>query len=675
MLEFSKKQLSPLISKWRINPVTDETFQWIVKTFYNQTPYQIWAIKLIYSGICSRQTIEKINQFANTYQNEIKNLLKGNIISYKTSSDIQNLMSEMDGLVLINNVKNSINRFNTSQREMLRNNILSNINNGLDALRNRNFMEWADMLKKMEKLVPHKKAKLISVASAITSINVLKEHIMNALKASYEWEKEDMLAFMQNNASDCKVVFDHDNIVVISVPSFTSSRTMCGNGRTAWCLTREESYFKQYVLNPSDAIQYFLFDFSKREDDELAHVGFTVRKGLGIVNAHSTCNNNLLGDGINYNGRRININQVLTNLKVPRKLLTPVSRPNYWNDGENIAEYFVKAPRSFKIISNKDGKLVVKLLSSMAKDTVLLHSMIRGIDFNGFELYVIIDTNVPYDDDNSIILLQFMKDDYGTLSLKLARNTFNEPLAGADLEKLGINVDEIIEQKEIEPRLLLHKLIDEKREKAAIDLVNSNKELDVNFEFKHVLPIFKATEFLMFDLFNTIIKHPNFKSTSSDTFGETLLQSLMYCYLQQTTNTNKTNIRNLIMQILECDTFDFNAKDINLDTALNISCDTPQLNWVTEKLLEKPNVDINCVNDFNCSALGTAIRKKNIAAIKLLASRRDLIIREDDIKLAEKVGIDLKSLINIDEYEYRPSSAEDKEINDLASIFYAAFNM
>jgi hypothetical protein len=38
---------------------------------------------------------------------------------------------------------------------------------------------------------------------------------------------------------------------------------MCGNGRTGWCLTREERYFNQYVKEQRDATQYFVFDFSK----------------------------------------------------------------------------------------------------------------------------------------------------------------------------------------------------------------------------------------------------------------------------------------------------------------------------------------------------------------------------------------------------------------------------
>jgi hypothetical protein len=83
-----------------------------------------------------------------------------------------------------------------------------------------------------------------------------------------------------------------------------------------------------------------------------------------------------------------------------------------------------------------------------------------------------------------------------------------------------------------------------------------------------------------------------------------------------------------------------------LDTAINIACDKPELLWVVEALVQNPNVNLNVVNDINCTSLGSALRKKNIAAIKLLGKRVDLVVREEDYELAQNNGINLDELID-----------------------------
>ena len=63
--------------------------------------------------------------------------------------------------------------------------------------------------------------------------------------------------------------------------------------------------------------------------------------------------------------------------------------------------------------------------------------------------------------------------------------------------------------------------------------------------------------------------------------------------------------------------------------------------WVVKELASNPSVDINTIDDFGCTALTTAIRYKNIEAIKILSKRKDLIVRDKDIELAKEKGIDL----------------------------------
>ena len=67
-------------------------------------------------------------------------------------------------------------------------------------------------------------------------------------------------------------------------------------------------------------------------------------------------------------------------------------------------------------------------------------------------------------------------------------------------------------------------------------------------------------------------------------------------------------VKQMINTILDSENFDFNVQDINLDTAINIACDRKELLWIVERLASNPNVNINIVNDFNCTAFGTAFR-------------------------------------------------------------------
>jgi hypothetical protein len=103
----------------------------------------------------------------------------------------------------------------------------------------------------------------------------------------------------------------------------------------------------------------------------------------------------------------------------------------------------------------------------------------------------------------------------------------------------------------------------------------------------------------------------------------------------------KDYFEKVIKLLINNDRYDLNKTDLNEDTAINIACEYPQMIWIVEALAAKENVDLNHVNDFNCAALGNAIRNKNIEAIKILAKRKDLIVRDADREMAKKYGVNL----------------------------------
>jgi ankyrin repeat protein len=208
--------------------------------------------------------------------------------------------------------------------------------------------------------------------------------------------------------------------------------------------------------------------------------------------------------------------------------------------------------------------------------------------------------------------------------------------------------DDFLNREAIDPSILLHKLIDENDEIGAIKLIEKERgKINVNYEFNQRVPIFSAINNKMYKLFDTIVNCEGFDSKIEDGFGETLFESLLYLSGSDEVNTSKEDnalLKSMIKSILSSKTFDFNAKDLNNDTAINVACEYPNELWVVEALVSKKSTDINVINDFDCSAIDNCIRNKNMEALKLLGQRPDLVIREETKKLAKECGI------NLDEY-------------------------
>lgn len=681
-VNYSKKQINPLIEKYKIDSEKNMVFKAIISMFADQTNYQIWAIKSVFENVINIDTLQRIKAWAENNHTEIKNLVKGNIILYKTPQEFKMLEDEMRGLDMMKFVKDSINRFNTRQRKMMTTNIFSGVSNGLDALNSTRFKEWFEILRQMSTLIRHRQEKLISTSSAIDDFNFLKSHIKSALAETYEWNKEDMLGFMARNASDCSVVFDENNVVVIQVPSFKSSKLLCGNGRTGWCLTREERYFNQYVKEPKDAYQYFLFDFNKPENHELAHIGFTVRLGSGISNAHSTKNSSLCGDGISIGGKRVNIHTALADAKVPNSVFIHLKPLKYYKwDVEAFLKYMEQNKHDFAISVAENNRFIVRALTNNGLAKLIDHTLIdyrRYNVCNDTKTYALLDFNLKKDDDKSLVLLHYTKDQYRFDTLSYMQDAYNiNMMKSKYLESIGITTDMYLNREAIDPTILLHKLIDEGSEKEAIELIAKEGEaFDVNYEFNNSTPIFKTISNRMYSLFETIVNHSKFDAETSDGFGEPLLLSLMYSLTQEIeAKENEATIK-MINTILNSKNFDFNAQNINLDTAVNVACEKPHLYWIVERLIADPSININVVNDFNCAALGNAIRRKNTKALKLLGTRPDLVIREEDKELAKQNGYNLDEFINPQPFAthtvHTVSETENTSDNSLIKLFAEA---
>ena len=655
-MTYSKKQMQPLINKYGINPETNKLFIKVCEMFDGQANYQNWAVKMIFSQAMTYAELEKIHDWASNNANLISKLEKNNIVAYSNKTQIGNLFKEMEGLDKITFIKNIISHFNTEQKRILTDSILKKDYTPMEAYLDTTINKWYETFQAFNKKPMGIKNKFYSSCSALKTKTALHQAIIDCLKESYVWKegKDDLLAYIAHNTKDCEVVFNEGPCVIVEVPSFDSSHKLAGSGRTQWCLAREESYFRSYVTSYENRKQYFLFDFSRNETDAFAHIGFTIEGERGIVEAQ-TGNNFPMSCGFTQDDETLSIHDVLKKFNVPMStfMRLPKNMGFNWNIVD-ILEMVDKHPDDYSIAYNGNGRLVVNFLSLTAFQNFVSKTYISRRDYASInknnKIYLLMDFNLPIDNDKSLVAMEFRKDEYGSYSLNKMQDIFGNNISSENyLSKIGMKFEDFLDCEAISPSVLLHKYIDDNNEAAAIKLIEQERDnIDINYEFHQRVPVFVALNKGMTNLFNVIVGHKNFKSNTEDGFGETLLESLMYCYGSGevvSTAEEKEKLEEMINAILANKNFDFNAKDINNDVAINSACQFPSTLWVVKKLASMRNVDVNVINDFKYGALGTCIIENNIAALQIIGQRPDLVVREEDIKLAKERNINLEEYI------------------------------
>ena len=655
-MNYNKKQMQPLIDKFQINPETNKLFNSVVEMFDGKPNYQTWAVKAIFNKAVTFEELSLIHKWAEKNQTMIKNLEKQNIVSYSSRPAIIQLQQEMRGMDMINTIKDVISHFNTDQRKILTESILPTEITPRDAYMNQNIGNWADVFSKFNRLPSARKNNFYTKASGIRNTSELQSLIVECLEATYTWDKEDMIAFMENNAKDCEIVFNQGPYVIVHVPSFESSKKLCGSGRTQWCITMEPSHFRDYVTphGHEKNDQYFLFDFSRKETDCFAHIGFTVKKGQGIIYAQTCDNKEMIGDFKSQSGEVLNIHSVLDKIgaKMNQFIRMPKNKEFEWAI-VSVLEYVQRNANSFAIVLEKENRVIINVLSNEALSSLINHTMITTQDFivdDLHKVYVLLDFNLPFNDDNAVVAMSYVKDQYGLTSLAKMNNLFGKDIMKDKyLNTVGIKDSDYISNKDIDPSVMLHKLINDGDEKGAIKLIEEQgKDFNVNFEFCMRLPIFSVVNNKMYDLFNVIINHPTFNPSFEDGFGDSILQSLLYMYGSDDISTSKEeegHLKKMIEAIVKSKNFDFNVKDINNDTAINITCEYPKMAWITEELVKNKDVDINFKNDLDNSPLASAIRNHNVEGIVALGKRPDLVIGKKEKVLAKTFSIDLNEFI------------------------------
>ena len=652
-LNYSKKQIQPLIDKYAINAETNTTFAKIIEMFDGKPNYQLWAVKVVFSKAVTLENLESIQLWAEENSNLIKKLSKGgNIISYSTSADFKLLMSEMIGLSDIAFVKNIISRFNTDQRKILTEIIKPDEFDGTNCHKSAMFNKWFGLFSKFNKLSGNTKTKVIGRMSAVRNANEIESLLNQALKEKYSWNKEDLLSFVANNTPDAEVIFDDGNVVILQVKNYQDSNTLC-YGRTSWCITSSESQWKSYVSSKKNK-QFFFFDFSKPEKDELAHIGFTISDANGFYAAHSTSDSSLMNSGINYHGKQVNIQQALSQAGVGLGTFLKLRKTsNYKWDETAFIDYVKAHEKDMAVAYREDGKVIVNILSNNGLSMLCSHTFIKcgnmPIDTTS-KCYVLFNFNMKENDDKSIIAIYYRKDTYKIDTLNQMWDAYGTNLKDSKyLSSIGISTEMYLNREAVSPNILLHKLIDEGDDEGACALIDKEKDIDVNYIFNDNRPVFRAIESKLHKTVGKIIANKKFDCNVDDGFGESLIQNLLFAFYLDVTNKpnakNSSSIKEMLNTIIDSGKFDLNFIDDNDDTAINIACCNPNMLWLVEKLASNKDVNINCVNDAGHTAFGEAIRHDNLEALTILGKRPDIELSDKDKKVAKQKGIDVSKYL------------------------------
>ena len=640
--------MQPLIDKYAINPDKNTVFLNIIKMFDGKPNYQLWAVKVVFSKVIAPPTLNAIKEWMDVNPELIKKLSKnGNLVCYTSKDDFTLLHNEMETLSNIKFVKGMIANFNTDQRKLILKESNADVVNGINAFSNAQFVRWFNILKQFNMMSANTKKNVIHRISAERNADRIYQLLNMALDEKYKWNHDDLLAFVAHTTPDCEVVFDDgNNIVLLRVPSYESAKKLC-YGDTSWCICNSDSTFRSYTSGKGRT-QYFYFDFSKRKDDELSHVGFTVDKSIGITNAHSKSDQCMIS-GLSYQGKRTYINDVLTanGIKMCNFMKLKGKLPFEW-DKDSLRDFIKANNKQLSLALDKDKIVVISVNApSFIKNVIGSSSLIdlSAMDFNGIKTYLAFNTGVSPDDDESFIMANYKKDKYGTMSLVNCRNIYGTKIDADAFTKFGILQSDFLGKEKVDPAILLHKYIDEENVSEAVALLKNNKDIDVNYVFNGNSPIFSAIENYMVPVIKEIMNSTKFEFSAEAEYGESLLMFLIlafYLNSSYTPSSNEKEIRDIITTVIESDKTDINYTDLNNDTAVSLAATDSNMLWLLEKLISNPAVDINIANELGYDTLDSAIVSHNQKAVDMIIKlRKDAVLDERKYKLAKANGISL----------------------------------
>ena len=322
-----------------------------------------WGLNLYLKYNVKLDTIKNIMLWYDLYGQMTKLLKKNTITAYTSKDSIYDLLSELTNLRMDKRLNESINSFNTCQKKLLKKYKFDDNDKHALSL--------------FAKLSSTKRLNFIKKMSSVDDISELLRQLKFITSTHFSWNKASFVDYL-NNVENLKyeIKYDKGNIMVLKVFDFETIKQLAKT--TNWCISKNKSYWNNYVSPENNTSQYVLFDFSKKEDDKHSIIGFTVMHNKGITNAHDFTNNNLFkNSGNEYDDNRgrylksyidnfllnNNIYEILKNDGLDASYFETYDRMKYeWNK-KGFLKHLYSYIDSFnvKVLSNIDNKLALSI--------------------------------------------------------------------------------------------------------------------------------------------------------------------------------------------------------------------------------------------------------------------------------------------------------------------------
>ena len=365
------------------------------KNFYQ------WAISNYFQNGTSMASIRSVMCWNELYGQMAKNLKKSTITAYTSRDDIYSLYDELRLLRRDKRVNDSINMFNTAQKRILKAAELSDRDK--------------DTLSKFYRLSETKKVNFVRKMSTIEDFGEIMRQLRHITSTHFEWSKESFMDFITNvEGMKYEKVFESDDVIMVKVEDYETVKNLAKT--TNWCISKNKTYWNQYVEQRNDSTQYIIFDFSKREDDLLSIIGFTTEYNRGITHAHDFTNNDMMKSNDNNDrmflksfidkfSNHTNIYNVLKNCGIDITLVAQYDKPLFEWNREKMFEYLYECVNksNVDVLYDKNNSVVVSIKDSNVR-YFLGDAYIDNLDSSnwGNQHIVFMDFNMSQFDPNRL---------------------------------------------------------------------------------------------------------------------------------------------------------------------------------------------------------------------------------------------------------------------------------
>lgn len=367
-----------------------------------------WIIKNIYQHKITWSCIKMIMSWNDKYSYLSNKLSKGTITAYSGYDNINLLIKELSSIRMNKRANDSVMQFNTQQKKILKDNMSES--------------KTQTVLSKFGQLSDVKRQNFIRKMSTIDNFDEILKQMSQLCEIHFSWNRDSFLEYLDN--TDCikaSIILDRDNFVLIEVQDYETIKRVAKT--TNWCISKNKRYWNDYVENKHNTKQYILFDFTKAEDDDMSIVGFTVRKGQGITNAHSFTNNNIMGEGeVSCNLTSftpISANTIYSILQyhnIPLDLFFKGDTLTFsWNKEEMFKRlYNVVHEDNVTILFNEDNKVVFNVKNYDIYN-LFKHDCVQHFDTSVFEYDTMFffDFNKDENDSNKMLFANIYETDNG----------------------------------------------------------------------------------------------------------------------------------------------------------------------------------------------------------------------------------------------------------------------